>query len=222
MDAERILTFLTDLVNNNNREWFHSHKDEYDYCNRDFQQFTEQWLQRMIPLEPGLQGLTPKDCIWRIYRDTRFSPDKTPYKDHMGSFLAEHGGKKSRYAGYYVHLQPGNCLFAAGMWCPEGELLNAVRNSLLNNYDEMEELMAAPLFRKYFTDFDTDYMLKKLPQGFPKDAPHPEWLKRKTFTLSCRISDQTACADDFIDKVMDMCKAAMPVNRFLNYVFEEM
>lgn len=221
MDTRRILNFLTALVQNNNREWFAEHKDEYLHCKEDFERFTDEWIMRMQEIDPTLRGLSHKDCIWRIYRDTRFSPDKTPYKNHFGAFLAQKGGKKSEYGGYYVHLQPDHCLFAAGMWCPEPELLKAVRTSLLDNYDEMEELMDSPLFKKYFTDFDTDYMLKKVPQGFPADAPHADWLKRKTFTLSRELTTDEVCSADFMDLVIDMCKAVKPINDFLNYDLSE-
>lgn len=221
MDTRRILTFLDDLTRNNNREWFHEHKAEYDFCRKDFEQFTQEWIDRMTQVEPEIRGLQPKDCIWRIYRDTRFSQDKTPYKDHFGSFIAPKGGKKSPLAGYYVHLQPGHCMFAAGIWCPEPDLLKAIRQSLYDNADEMEELMAAPQFRKYFSDFDTDWMLKKVPAGFPQDFPHADWLKRKTFTVSCALDSKTITSPNFLDKVMEICQAAKPVNDFLNYTFEE-
>lgn len=222
MDTEKILRFLTDLTRNNNREWFNSNKQTYLECKKDFEQFVTSWIERMAELDPQLGVLTPQDCNWRIYRDTRFSLDKTPYKDHFGSFIAAHGGKKSPYAGWYLHLQPGHCMFASGMWCPEPELLRAVRTSILDNYDELEQIMADKEFCRYFTDFDTDYMLKKVPAGFPQDFEHADWLRRKTFTLSCHLTDKEVCRPDFLDRFMRICKAAKPVNDFLNYTFEEM
>lgn len=222
MDAKRILNFLKALAGNNNRDWFQAHKDEYSSCRLDFEGFTEQWIDRMSVLDPSLAGLTAKDCIWRIYRDTRFSADKTPYKDHFGSFVAAHGGKKSPYAGWYLHLQPDNCLFASGMWCPETDLLRAVRNEILYNYDELEQLMEEKEFKRYFTDFDTDYILKKVPVGYPQDFPHADWLRRKTFTLSCRLEEEEVCRPDFLDRLMEICAAAKPVNDFLNLTFENL
>ncbi|MBR1808879.1 MAG: DUF2461 domain-containing protein [Paludibacteraceae bacterium] len=222
MDARRILHFLSELAMNNNREWFNANKQTYLECKQDFEEFVQQWIDRMGELDPQLRALKPADCNWRIYRDTRFSPDKTPYKDHFGSFIAAHGGKKSEWAGWYLHMQPGHCMFASGMWCPEPELLRAVRTSILDNSDELEELMVAPEFRRYFTDFDTDYMLRKVPAGFPADAEHADWLKRKTFTLSCHLTDEEVCRPDFLECFMSICRAAKPVNDFLNYTFEEM
>ncbi len=222
MNTKRILNYLTALTQNNNREWFHAHKEEYTACRLDFEEFTQQWIERMTALDPKVAGLTPKDCIWRIYRDTRFSLDKTPYKDHFGSFIAEHGGKKSQYAGWYLHLQPGECMFAAGMWCPEPELLRAVRMSILDNYEEVEDIMSAPDFKEYFADFDTYAMLRKVPAGFPQDFQHADWLKRKTFTISCPLTDEEVCQPDFLDRFMHICSAAKPLNDFLNYTFEEL
>ena len=221
MNAKAILEFLNALAVNNNREWFGEHKAEYTACKNDFEQFVQEWIDRMTALDPQLHGLQPKDCMWRIYRDTRFSTDKTPYKDHFGAFVAPKGGKKSPYAGYYVHLQPGECMFAAGMWCPEPELLKAIRQSILDNCDELEEIMERPQMRKYFSDFDTYSTLKKLPAGFPSDFPHPQWLKLKTFTVSCGLTDKEITSPALADKVMEMCEAAKPLCDFLDYTFEE-
>ncbi len=221
MDTNMILGFLRDLVQNNNREWFHANKDRYDAAKADFEQFVQQWIEKMTDLEPELRGLQVKDCEWRIYRDTRFSLDKTPYKDHFGAFVAQHGGKKSPYAGYYLHLQPNACMFAAGMWCPVPELLKAIRTSIMDNYEELEQIMVAPSFRRYFSDFDTYATLKKVPAGFPSDAPHAEWLRLKTFTVSCSLTEKEISRSDFSDQLMEICRAAKPLNDFLNYTFEE-
>ena len=221
MNTQNILRFLQELAENNNREWFQANKNTYTNCKKDFEHFVAQWIERMAELDPQLGLLKPADCNWRIYRDTRFSLDKTPYKDHFGSFIAAHGGKKSQWAGWYLHLQPCQCMFAAGMWCPEPELLRAVRTSIYNNYEELEEMMAVNEFRKYFTDFDKDYTLKKIPAGFPADFSHADWLKLKMFSVSCQLTDEQVSAPDFIDQLMDICRAAKPLNDFLNYTFEE-
>lgn len=223
MNAKRILNFLSELTCNNNREWFALHKGEYEACKADFELFVAEWIERMSKVKPELKYLTPKDCMWRIYRDTRFSPDKTPYKDHFGAFLAQKGGKKSRYAGYYVHLQPnGACMFAAGMWCPDPDILKAQRMAILDNYEELEQIMDNQSFRRYFTDFDTDYMLKKVPAGFPQDFEHADWLKLKTFTISRILPERLVTNEHFIDALMDISVAAQPLNDFLNYTLEEM
>ena len=147
-----------------------------------------------------MMGLPPKDCIWRIYRDVRFSHDKRPYKEWFGVFPAtgvpgrpKTWGKKSMRGGYYVHLQPGNCLFAGGIWDPGKELLMALRREIEANYEEVEDIMAAPSWQKYFgQDFDYTWgALKKVPAGFDPAFKHADWLKHKTYTFSRAFVDAT-------------------------------
>ena len=218
---KEILDFLTELACNNNREWFNVHKDWYKRCYEKVEIFTAQWLERLVEIDPELAGLTPKDCIWRIYRDVRFSHDKRPFKEWFGVFPAAKGGKKSDRGGYYIHIQPGKCMFAGGMWCPNKDLLRAVRREILANYDEVEDIFANPMTNKYFQDFDTEQMLKKVPQGFPTDFVHADWLKRKAYTFSTPLTNDEVCAGDFLDKVVDISRAAKPINDFLNYTFEQ-
>ena len=112
---KEILDFLTELSYNNNREWFSDHKNWYHNCQQRFEQFTTDWLARLSEMDADLSALQPKDCIWRIYRDVRFSHDKRPFKEWFGAFPAPKGGKKSDRGGYYIHIQPGKCMFAGGM-----------------------------------------------------------------------------------------------------------
>lgn len=222
MNIKIILDYLSLLCCNNNREWFAEHKDTYLACKAEFDAFAAAYIEALARIDPSLGGLTPKDCVYRIYRDIRFSADKRPYKDWFGVYVATRGGRKSPYGGYYVHLQPGHCLFSGGIWCPEPALLKALRQSIYDNADEVEEIMSAPAFRKFYSDFDTDNMLKKAPAGYPADWEHADWLKRKSFTLSCRVSDNEACAAGFLERAVEAAAALKPMNDFLNYTFEEM
>ena len=218
---KEILNFLADLAVHNDRDWFHANKARYDACYKTFLDFSADLIAALTEIDPTLEGLQPKDCVWRIYRDTRFSYDKRPYKEWFGVFPAMKGGKKSQRGGYYVHFQPGNCLFAGGIWNPSPELLKALRSEIEANYEEVEEIMAAPAWQKYFGDFDTDYMLKKVPAGFDPNFVHADWLKRKAYTFSTPLTDAQVCASDFLKTIIDIAKAAKPMNDFLNYTFEE-
>lgn len=215
------LDFLAQLAINNNRDWFQSHKDWYTEAYSQFLAFSQEYVARLAEVDDNLLGLQAKDCIWRIYRDVRFSADKRPYKEWFGVFPAAKGGKKSLHGGYYVHIQPGHCMFAAGIWSPTPELLKTLRKEIWANYDEIEEIMAQPDFQRYFTDFDTDDMLKKVPQGFDPDFVHADWLKRKSFTFSTPLTDTQVCAPDFMDHIIRIATAAKPLNDFLNYTFEQ-
>ena len=218
---KEILDFLRELACNNNRDWFNAHKDWYKRCHEKVEAFTALWLEQMKELDPELAGLQPKDCIWRIYRDVRFSHDKRPFKVWFGIFAAAKGGRKSDRGGYYVHLEPNHCMFGGGIWCPNKDLLHALRKEMMANYEEVEEIFSNPMTNQYFQDFDTEQMLKKVPQGFPADFKHADWLKRKAYTYSTPLTDEEVCATDFLDKVMEISQAAKPINDFLNYTFEE-
>lgn len=218
---KEILDFLRELACNNNRDWFNAHKDWYKRCHEKVEAFTALWLEQMKELDPELASLQPKDCIWRIYRDVRFSHDKRPFKVWFGIFVAAKGGRKSDRGGYYIHLEPNRCMFGGGIWCPNKDLLHALRKEVMANHEEVEEIFSNPMTNKYFQDFDTDQMLKKVPQGFPADFKHTDWLKRKAYTFSTPLSDEEVCATDFLDKVMEISQAAKPINDFLNYTFEE-
>ena len=160
---KEVLDFLAELAVNNNREWFAEHKDWYQRCYVKFVDFSEQYILRLSEIDPTLKWLQAKDCIWRIYRDVRFSKNKDPYKNWMGVFPAtgvpgqpKTLGRKSLRGGYYMHFQPGQCMFAGGIWEPSKELLTALRKEVEANYEEVEAIMAKPSWKKYFgNDFDS-------------------------------------------------------------------
>lgn len=225
-----ILTFLTELSVNNNREWFAEHKEWYQSCYARFVEFSAEYIKRLSELDPSLAVLQPKDCIWRIYRDVRFSHDKRPYKEWFGCFPASGvpgqprtWGKHSMRGGYYVHIQPGECMFAGGIWDPGKELLKALRTEIEANYEEVETIMEAPGWKKYFgQDFDTLWGgLKKVPAGFDPEFKHAEWLKHRAYTFSTMLTDEQVSMPDFMDTLIDIAKAGKPMNDFLNYTFEE-
>lgn len=225
------LNLLAELAVNNNKEWFDANREWYQSCRDRFVAFSTEYLRRLTEMDPALAPLQPKDCIWRINRDIRFSADKRPYKEWFGCFPAvgvpgqpKTWGKKSMRGGYYVHIQPGQCMFAGGIWDPGKELLKALRSEIEANYEEVEEIMGSKKWKKYFSqDFDSYWGtgLKKVPAGFDPDFVHAEWLKHKMYTFSHPLSDDEVCSPDFIDKIMDIAITAKPMNDFLNYTFEE-
>ena len=127
-DTRRNL-FNRNLKLNNNREWFYAHKQEYDILRGNFENDISKLLALMSMYDDELKNLTPKDCIYRIYRDIRFSEDKTPYKTHFGVFMTKYGRKLNR-AGYYLHIEPGGSMLCAGLWFPDPALLKAVRKEI--------------------------------------------------------------------------------------------
>ena len=124
--------FIERLSENNNKPWFDAHRDEYVAAKADFERFVELLMGQLVEIEPALSEQKAKDSIFRIFRDVRFSKDKTPYKGHFGVYLSR-GGRKYSGAGYYLHIEPGGKSFiGGGLWMPEPSLLKAVRQELVN------------------------------------------------------------------------------------------
>ncbi len=135
MDAKRILGFLTELMANNNRQWFLGHKAEYEAVRADFEEGVSQAIARISMFDPTVSHITVKDATYRFYRDTRFSKDKSPYKNHLGAYIAAHG-KKALHGGYYIHLEPGHCLLSCGNYWLPTNVLTACRNEIMANTGE--------------------------------------------------------------------------------------
>lgn len=222
MNAQNIVNFLSTIAENNNRQWMAENKAWFQECKNDFDQFSQQFLDRMCEVDERLSGLTIKDCVYRFYRDIRFSPDKSPYKNHFGTILAPYGGRKSINGCYYLHLQPDNFMLCGGVWCPDGQLTKMLRQSCFDNEDELAEIMDNPDFVEAFGgSFDDFETLKVMPSGFPKDFAHPDWLKRKSFTITHHFTLGEVCAPDFIDEVVRIATIAKPLNLFLDYTVDE-
>ena len=187
MNIPVIFQFLKDLSANNNREWFNEHKAEYETARAEFDNFLATVIARISLFDETIRGIQPKDCTYRIYRDTRFSADKTPYKIHFGGYINAKG-KKSDHCGYYVHLQPGNCLLAGGSYCPPSPLLKALRQAVYDNMDEFRGIVEDPAFKQYFPVVGENF-LKTAPKGFSKDYPYLKYLQCKEYTVSCHQPD---------------------------------
>ena len=142
---------------------------------------------RISLFDESIRGVQVKDCTYRIYRDTRFSQDKTPYKTHLGGYINARG-KKSDHCGYYVHIEPGNCLLAGGSYCLPPKTLKAVRQAVYDNIDEFRGIVENPDFKQYFPVIGEDF-LKTAPKGFPKDFEYVQYLKCKEYTCYCNQPD---------------------------------
>ena len=134
MDISEILDFLKRLAAHNNREWFQEHKTEYLRVQTAFEELLSVVIARISLFDESVAHVLPRDCTYRIYRDVRFSADKSPYKTHIGGYINAKG-KKSDHCGYYLHLEPENCMIAGGSWCMPSDMLRAVRQSVCDNID---------------------------------------------------------------------------------------
>ncbi|HEY4785942.1 MAG TPA: DUF2461 domain-containing protein, partial [Bacteroidales bacterium] len=156
---EKSLSFLTVLKDNNYKEWFHENKPLYEEAKKEFESFVSLLIKEIKAIDGDIGYPEPKDCIFRIFRDIRFSNDKTPYKTNFGAFMAKGGNRKSEYGGYYFHLEPGNSLLAGGIWMPQPGILKAIREEIFHNIDEFLAIIESKEFKKQFGELDREYML---------------------------------------------------------------
>lgn len=215
-DVKEIMDFLRSLRGNNNRIWLNEHKDIYLAARQKVETLTESLIAGVAMFEPAAARLRPSDCLYRIYRDTRFSPDKTPYKTHIGIYINPPGGKKAPTCGYYLHLEPGQTLVAGGSWCPPAPQLKAIRQDIYDNVEEYLEIIGNPEFTRYYATVG-DNPLKTAPKGFPREWEHIDLLKPRDYTAYSPLTDADAESADFKQKVLARMKAVQPLNRFLNY-----
>ena len=216
------LNFLAQLSENNNREWFTAHKEQYKACDRKLKEFAAKLINGIAAFDPSVAGLTVADCTYRIYRDIRFSHDKSPYKTWSGVYVAPHG-KKAGYAGYYVHFEPTGCFIYAGSHCPEPVVLKSIREEILDNGDS---LLAAIEASNGFTLYKGN-SLTRTPKDFPTGHKHDELLRLKDFGIEKPL-DTALLADDnvLLESVLRDLKSTYPLveilNRAINYAYEEM
>ncbi len=214
-----ILRFLRELTLHNDREWFRLHKDQYEVVYHAFQEEVQQLIDRMALFDPEIRGLDAKDCMFRIYRDIRFSPDKSPYKNHFAAYIASRGGRRSDRAGYYIHLQPDGCMLAGGSWCPPAPLLKMLRKDIYENIDDFLAIVEDPAFKRVYPELAGE-TLKRMPAGFPSDFPQEEILRHKDFTVLSKKPDAFFETDGWMEKTMDDFRLLQPFNRFLNYTID--
>mgnify|MGYP003292964418 FL=1 len=222
------IAFLKELAANNNKSWFDANRARYRVLRTRFEDFTAELIDGIGTFDAEVRGLTPKDCIFRINRDTRFSNDKSPYKTHFSTYICPHG-KKSGYAGYYFHIEPegdggmiGHSLLASGAVCIPPIVLKSIREEILDNGDQMLASIAAA---KGF-EIDRTYSLKRTPTGFPTGTPYDDLLKLKDVCLGRTMSEEELYCTDLLPKAIEAFRSTQPfiaqVNRAIQYAFEEM
>ena len=207
--------FLGDLADNNERAWFQGNKKRYEGSIKDPS------LRFIRDLGPRLESISPHfaaipkavgGSLFRIYRDTRFSKDKTPYKTHVGIHIRHVLAKDVHAPGFYLHLEPGASMFAAGIWHPDGPAVKAIRGAIDSGQEEWVSVRAAMEAAGLELGGES---LKRVPRGFDKEHPLADDLKRKDFIVSRAISEDATMSDDFLETFAGWCVGAMPLQRFL-------
>jgi len=208
--------FLKELVENNNRDWFQANKERYEAAREDVIVFTARLLKELHKIDPGIDDtLEAKKCVMRIYRDIRFSKDKTPYKNHFGVSVPSKGTKAGR-AEYYLHISPGNSFIAGGYWMPEADHLKAIRQEIDYNGNDLKRIIDHPDFVKLFGDFRQQERLKNLPKEYTADNENIGLLKLKSFVAFHQLNNNELLTEDAINFVASVCAKIYPLNVFLN------
>ncbi|NQS91118.1 MAG: DUF2461 domain-containing protein [Chloroflexi bacterium] len=212
-----LFDFLSELKKNNNREWFQANKSRYE---KDVKtpalDFIAAFAARVPEISPHIMAI-PKPSggsMFRIYRDMRFSKDKTPYKTGVGIQFRHKRGKDAHAPGYYLHLEPGEVFAGCGIWKPDTGTLTRIRTKIAEHPDQWLEVIEEKEFAKTFTLWGES--LKRPPKGFDPDHVLIEDLKRKHHIASFELSESQVFLPDFLDTYLDLCKTAAPYMRFLS------
>jgi uncharacterized protein (TIGR02453 family) len=214
----QILTFLRLLEQNNNREWFNAHKGEYTEAKNLFEQILSGIILNLSQVDPRIGGLKASEVIFRIYRDTRFANDKTPYKNNFGAHISP-GGKNGGEPGYYFHIQPGECFLSGGIYMPSPDKLKAVRKEIFLFPEDFQALIEAPDFVRDFSFFQDD-KLKRPPLGFPVDFPLIDYLKYKHYCPWVPLPDDWLDDPDIVAKIVAVYARMKPFNDFIYRALE--
>lgn len=211
----KTLRFLKQLKKNNNREWFEENRTEYEDIKSGFEDFIGALIVALTPKDQRLLGLEPKVCVFRIYRDVRFSNDKTPYKKHLSAAIGK-GGRKSPLPGFYVHIEPnGETWLGGGMWRPEAPLLKKVRQEIDYNWDQYKRITTTKAFK---TMFDKPYedKISTVPKGYDKENPAIDILRYKSFVYGKTFKDADVLKPTFFK---DVQKTYLGLQPFFNFLY---
>jgi uncharacterized protein (TIGR02453 family) len=210
------IDFMKRLKRNNNRPWFEKHKDEYETLVKLPMQSLIAALQPHFEMFAPEFDIHPKKSLFRIYRDVRFSKDKTPYKTHVAAHFVLRGKPKGvEGSGYYLHIEPGEVFLGGGVYMPDGDQLKKIRTAIAAQPDRFLSILEQGQFKKTFKRLQGE-KLQRVPQGYKPDHPMAEWLKYKQFFIWVEWNEARSYRGKFVTDVAEVFKAATPLVRFLN------
>ncbi len=211
-----LFDFLSDLKQNNNRDWFQVNKDRYENDVKEpLLTFIAAFAERSPEISTSIMVIprVSGGSLFRIYRDVRFSKDKTPYKTGAGIHFRHKRGKDVHAPGYYLHLEPGDVFVGSGIWKPNTETVTKIRSKIAEHPDQWLAIIEDKKFQKTFTLGGDS--LKRPPKGFDPEHPLIEDLKRKDYLASIVLNEKIVCEQNFLDYYVDLCKTAAPFMEFL-------
>ncbi len=212
-----IISFLEDLAANNDRAWFEANRDRYKAVKSRMDAVAKDFIEAVAAFDPSVEGVQVKDATYRIYRDTRFTKDKSPYKTWFGVYVCPRG-KRSGLSGYYMHVEPdqNHYMLCTGAYCPTAGEIKSVREEIMTEGDAFVETIRQA--EGFDIDWSTAY--KRMPQGWSAEDPHSEYYRLRNFLLVKLIDRDFVLSDDFISRAADQMSRTRPFNDTLNRAIE--
>lgn len=213
--THNIITFLRKLSENNYKEWFDSHRNEFEARRNELISITDLIIKGVSRFDPSIAHLEAKKCLFRQHRDIRFSKNKQPYKTTMSAYLAQ-GGKKSSNAGYYIHFEPDKSFIGGGIYSPDTYILKAIRSEIYFNFSQWEDLINNDAFKMKFGSLVSEDKLQRPPKGFPIGFPGIDYLKNKHFIVSRNFDPEKMSINEIVEMAVEDFRIMHPLNEFLN------
>ena len=212
-----IINFLEELAANNDRAWFEANRDRYKAVKSRMDAVAKDFIEAVAAFDPSVEGVQVKDATYRIYRDTRFTKDKSPYKTWFGVYVCPRG-KRSGFSGYYMHVEPENdyYMLCTGAYCPTPGEVKSIREEIMTEGENFVETIRAA--RGFEIDWTTAY--KRMPQGWSADDPHSEYYRLRNYLLVKVVNRDYVLADDFISRAAAELSLTRPFNDTLNRAIE--
>lgn len=215
---ETVIEFMRQLGAHNNKAWFDAHREDYEEMKRHLEELAEEFIAGVAQFDKRCKGLQVKDCTYRIYRDIRFSPDKTPYKHWCGVYVCPRG-KRSGMAGYYFHVEPltESYFLASGMYNPTKEVLQSVREQIMLEPEEFERSLRG--CEDFVASWET--ALKRIPSGYAReDGKASEYLRLRDYSIVKKLTEADMLSSDFMKNALENLKRTLPFNELLNRCHE--
>ena len=205
-----ILSFFAELETNNNREWFEPQKKRFKALEAEMKQFSADLVEAM-----NEHDSIDRYKLFRLYRDVRFSKDKTPFKTHFG--ISFHREKPALRGGYYLHIKPGDNFIATGFWNPDKDDLKRIRKEMEIDAEEFRDIMAEPIFKSVWGSLEGEEV-KTAPKGFSKEDPNIDLIKKKAYLFTKRYSDKEVLSKNFLQQVNADFQAVRPFFDYMSSV----
>lgn len=209
----RVFQFLNDLKNHNNREWMQDNRQLYLESKEEVTELIQKLINEISQFDSGILGLQPKDCIFRINRDIRFSHNKDPYKNNFGAAITA-GGRKTGNPSYYLHIAPEKSFFAGGMYMPSAGRLKKIRQEIDYNASELKAILWGDTFYKTFGAI-RGQALKTCPRGYSSDHPDIMLLRLKSFLVKKDLTDRSFHSPHYFSRLISLSEMIYPFNKYL-------